>query len=90
MDRTLVGDLGDRVGGRVRVVGWLHHQRQLARVAFVLVRDRTGIAQVVLVDSDERAAVARLLAETVIEVKGLVVSRTRRPPGWRSPRRRSA
>ena len=31
--------------------GWLHHQRQLAHVAFVLLRDRSGIAQVVVVDA---------------------------------------
>ncbi len=48
VDRTLVGDLGDRAGSRVRIDGWLHHQRQLAKVAFVLVRDRSGITQVVV------------------------------------------
>ena len=52
MERTLASELVARAGERVRIAGWLHHQRQLARVTFVLVRDRSGIAQVVLVDPD--------------------------------------
>jgi nondiscriminating aspartyl-tRNA synthetase len=74
MERTLAGRLATRVGRRVRMAGWLHHQRQLAHLAFVLLRDRSGIAQVVLVDEEHRAAAAGLLAETVIEVEGTVVA----------------
>jgi nondiscriminating aspartyl-tRNA synthetase len=81
MERTLVAALGEHVGRRVRVAGWLHHQRQLARVAFVLVRDRSGIAQVVLGDPDERAAVAALAAETVLEVDATVVRSDQAPAG---------
>ena len=51
MERTLARELGATVGERVRIAGWLHHQRQLANVAFVLLRDRSGIAQVVIVES---------------------------------------
>ena len=81
MERTLVDGLVAKVGSRVRIAGWLHHQRQLANVAFVLVRDRSGIAQVVIVDHDERAAVMRLLPETVIEVEATVVSSNQAPAG---------
>ena len=81
MERTLAGELGDNVGQRVRLAGWLHHQRQLAQVAFVLLRDRSAIAQVVLVDEQARAAVAALVAESVIEVEGTVVANTQAPGG---------
>jgi nondiscriminating aspartyl-tRNA synthetase len=81
MQRTLAAELVGRTGARVRVAGWLHHQRQLARVAFVLVRDRSGIAQVVVVDPAERTAVARLLPETVIEVDATVASSEQAPGG---------
>jgi nondiscriminating aspartyl-tRNA synthetase len=50
MRRSLAQELGAHVGERVRLQGWLHHQRQLAQVGFVLVRDRSGISQVVVVD----------------------------------------
>jgi nondiscriminating aspartyl-tRNA synthetase len=81
MERTLAAELGTRVGARVRMAGWLHHQRQLARVAFVLLRDRSGVAQVVVVSADAREAVRELLPETVIEVHGTVVRSDQAPAG---------
>ena len=81
MERTLAVDLVGEVGRRVRLAGWLHHQRQLAQVAFVLLRDRSGIAQVVLVDERQRRAVAGLLAETVIEIDGMAVANPQAPAG---------
>jgi nondiscriminating aspartyl-tRNA synthetase len=81
MERTLAGNLGAAVGQRVRLCGWLHHQRQLAQVSFVLLRDASGIAQLVLIDEQRRRAAADLLAETVIEVEGTVVASTQAPAG---------
>jgi nondiscriminating aspartyl-tRNA synthetase len=81
MRRTLVHELVTHVGERVRLQGWLHHQRQLAQVGFVLLRDRSGIAQVVVVDPDLRQRVAGLAAESVIEVVGEVVTSGQAPAG---------
>lgn len=81
MERTLASELTAKVGERVRLAGWLHHQRQLAQVAFALVRDRSGIAQVVMVDSGDRQSLSELLAETVVEVEGLVVANDQAPSG---------
>jgi nondiscriminating aspartyl-tRNA synthetase len=80
--RTLVAalDAGDD-GAPVLLQGWLHHQRRLARVAFLLVRDRTGVAQVVVDDGVLRAAVDGLLPETVVEVVGTVVASAAAPGG---------
>jgi len=61
--------------------GWLHHQRQLAQVAFLLLRDRSGIAQVVLTDPAARERLGDLVAETVIEVEGTVVANDQAPAG---------
>jgi nondiscriminating aspartyl-tRNA synthetase len=80
MERTLTADLAGRAGRRVRVAGWLHHQRRLARVAFLLVRDAAGIVQVVVEEADLRARLEGLLPETVVEVTG-TVARTEQAPG---------
>jgi nondiscriminating aspartyl-tRNA synthetase len=48
MERIWTSELGQHVGQRVRLAGWLHHQRQLAQVTFLLLRDRAGIAQLVV------------------------------------------
>lgn len=74
MERTLAVDLVAHAGERVRMAGWLHHQRQLAQVAFLLLRDRSGVAQVVLTDPADREALGDLVAETVLEVEGMVVA----------------
>jgi nondiscriminating aspartyl-tRNA synthetase len=80
-ERVLSTDLGPRAGERVRVAGWLHHQRQLARVAFALVRDRAGIVQVVVEDAGLRAELDGLAPETVLAVEGIAVKSDQAPGG---------
>ena len=58
MKRRLAAKLGAHVGERVRLQGWLHHQRQLAQVGFALLRDRSGITEIVMVDPGLRRQVA--------------------------------
>jgi nondiscriminating aspartyl-tRNA synthetase len=82
MERTLTGDLRPRVGERVRLAGWLHHQRRLARLTFVLLRDRAGLAQVVVDDPAAVDEVAGWLPETVLEVEATVVANERAPGGF--------
>ena len=67
---------------RVRLAGWLHHQRQLAQVTFLLLRDGAGIAQVVVVDADARASGAGAPAG--------VGARGRGPWSWPASRRPAA
>jgi nondiscriminating aspartyl-tRNA synthetase len=65
----------------VRLAGWLHHARRLSRVTFVLLRDASGIAQVVVEAPSQIADVARLLPETVLEVEGTVTPNDAAPAG---------
>jgi len=81
MERTLTGDLRVRIGKRVRLAGWLHHQRRLARLTFVLLRDRAGLAQVVVEDPAVVEQVAAWLPETVIEVEATVAESEQAPAG---------
>jgi nondiscriminating aspartyl-tRNA synthetase len=81
VERILTTELAQHVGRRVRLAGWLHHQRRLAQVSFLLLRDRGGIAQIVVTDPAERAALGDLLGETVLEVRGEVVASEQAPAG---------
>jgi nondiscriminating aspartyl-tRNA synthetase len=56
------------------MAGWLHHQRRLAQVTFVLLRDGRGMSQVVVEDAPLRAEVATWPPESVVRVEGLVVA----------------
>ena len=80
-DRALVGELANHVGERVTLMGWLHRQRRLSHVSFLIVRDRSGLGQVVVEDTDQAAATAALLPETVLAVTGEVVRAEQAPGG---------
>ncbi|WP_370971033.1 aspartate--tRNA(Asn) ligase [Amycolatopsis sp. cg9] len=72
--RVLTAELPRHVGDRVRVAGWVHRRRRLKSVTFVVVRDRSGTAQVVL-----RGAAPP--EETVVEVHATVTANPRAPGG---------
>ena len=54
MQRVMTSDLAGHAGEQVALAGWVHHQRHLAQVSFVLVRDARGISQVVIEDDAMR------------------------------------
>jgi nondiscriminating aspartyl-tRNA synthetase len=81
VQRVLTNELDRHVGGRVRVAGWLHHQRRLSRVTFLVLRDAGGLVQVVVDDSSQRAAVGELKPETVLELEGDAVAAAEAPGG---------
>ena len=80
--RVLARDLPAHAGEQVTVAGWLHRKRQLKSVTFLILRDRTGLAQVVLTADQAAAAVgAGLPEETVLSVTGLVTANPQAPGG---------
>jgi nondiscriminating aspartyl-tRNA synthetase len=78
ISRVLAADLPSRVGERVRIAGWLHRRRQLKSVTFLVIRDRSGLAQVVLTSPE---AANGYPEETVVQVEGLVTASRQAPQG---------
>jgi nondiscriminating aspartyl-tRNA synthetase len=78
MERTLVRDLPGKVGGEATVRGWLQALRDQKRVQFLIVRDETGLVQVVLGKDDPPSAlseaVSALTPESAVTVTGQVVA----------------
>jgi nondiscriminating aspartyl-tRNA synthetase len=79
--RVLSAQLAAHEQATVRVAGWVHRRRLLKSVAFLLVRDRAGLAQAVVIDPATRAEVEGLTEETVVEVTGRVVANPAAPGG---------
>jgi nondiscriminating aspartyl-tRNA synthetase len=77
MERILTSELAAHAAEPVLLRGWLHRRRELSRVSFLVLRDRAGLAQIVLSGSEPRT----LLPETVLEVEGLAVANAQAPGG---------
>jgi asparaginyl-tRNA synthetase len=81
-----IAELPSHAGQAVRVRGWVTHVRSSGKVAFVVMRDGSGLLQAVLVKSDippdawERFG--RLTQETSIEVEGEARPDARAPGGY--------
>ncbi len=71
MQRTLAAEVPRHIGEEVRLLGWLHHVRALGSISFVIVRDRTGLAQGVVLDP-AKLDVSGLKRESIVEVIGTV------------------
>lgn len=75
--RSLCSSLGTaEAGSTVTLEGWVHRRRQLARVTFLVVRDRSGLAQVVL-----PAGAAVPAEETTVRVTGTATRNPQAPGG---------
>ncbi|MFB7664954.1 aspartate--tRNA(Asn) ligase [Kitasatospora sp. NPDC056138] len=73
--RVLASELHGHVGETVEVSGWLHRRRGLKSVTFLVIRDRSGLAQVVAesgLDFPE---------ETVLRVRATVTANSQAPGG---------
>lgn len=81
MERTLAAQMGAHIGKRVIVQGWLHNLRKMGDVNFLLVRDRSGLAQAVT-SSEDLAPLEGLQSESVIQVEGEVVAAPNAPGGY--------
>jgi asparaginyl-tRNA synthetase len=82
---TTISGLPAHVGATITIRGWVTHLRSSGKVAFVVVRDGTGILQGVLarneVGPDVWARFAQLTQETCVAVTGIVRAEPRAPGG---------
>ncbi|MEU0315522.1 aspartate--tRNA(Asn) ligase [Nocardioides sp. NPDC006273] len=79
MDRTLTGHLPAVTPGEtVRLCGHVHRRRELAAVTFLVLRDRSGLAQVVIKPADGQEVPPE---ETPVEVVGIATASSQAPGG---------
>ncbi|MEV7227081.1 aspartate--tRNA(Asn) ligase [Polymorphospora sp. NPDC051019] len=81
MQRILSTRLSAHIGEQVVVAGWIHRRRLLKSVAFLILRDAAGLAQVVVTAPDTRTRLEELPEETVVEITGRVVANPSAPAG---------
>ena len=77
ISRVMAAEVPAHVGERVTIAGWLHRRRELKSVTFLILRDSSGLAQVVL----PAQARCEIPEETVLQVEGLVTASVQAPGG---------
>jgi asparaginyl-tRNA synthetase len=81
-----VSDTQKAVGKHVALRGWIHRKRESGGIAFVVIRDRTGIIQAAIkkanVSEASWKAVTEASIESSIELKGTVKADERAPTGF--------
>jgi len=73
MKRIVANELKEHVGEEVLMKGWLHNFRKLGNIAFLVIRDRGGLTQVVVTDKTEMDKLDNLYTGTIVEVTGKLV-----------------
>jgi hypothetical protein len=78
VERTLISELPGLIGERVRLRGWVNALRDQKRVQFVVLRDESGMAQVVLAKDDPPSElnerVSALTVESAVTIVGTVAA----------------
>ncbi len=83
ISRTYIKDVSGLVGQETSIVGFAHTIRAQSKIAFLLVRDVTGILQTVItIEQPEAFEIAKgLSTESVVRVTGLVKDAAQAPGG---------
>ncbi|HKV91299.1 MAG TPA: aspartate--tRNA(Asn) ligase [Candidatus Angelobacter sp.] len=82
MERTRIVNLSSRIGEKVLIAGWMHNFRRLAKFGFLLLRDVSGIAQILVEEKDQLDALGAIQTESVLQVEGLVVAEKNAASGY--------
>lgn len=68
--RVLISECNMLIGKEVVLKGWVKKIRQLGKVGFLLLRDRTGLLQCVLEQEQNQV---KIETESVVQVTGILV-----------------
>lgn len=82
--RTYIKDIPSHIGTEQTVIGFAHTIRAQSKIAFLLVRDVTGILQTIItIEQPEAFEIAKNLStESVVSVTGLVKEAAQAPGGF--------
>ncbi len=78
MKRTLIKETHNNVDNEVRLIGWVDTRRDMGKMVFIELKDRTGVIQCTLLPdaSDEAKAIAaEIRPQFVVSITGKVVKR---------------
>lgn len=72
MQRVLASELLEHVEKSVEMRGWLNNVRPFGKINFLIIRDRSGLAQIVIEDKLEYQKISHLQPGSIIKISGIV------------------
>lgn len=80
--RVTIEKIGSAEGQVAQVHGWVHNKRSSGKIRFLLMRDGTGVLQIVVVNPELLALFDQLTHESSVAVTGSVRADRRSPGGY--------
>lgn len=71
--RTLIDELHKFTGDTATINGWLYKRRLLGSLNFLIIRDRSGLVQILVEDKKELEKLHGLQLGSIVEISGLVI-----------------
>lgn len=78
MTRIFVEELFQKTDKEVLLKGWVHQIKKFGKFAFIMLRDKTGVVQLIVEDVE---LLKELKLETAVEVEGKVCENSKAPGG---------
>ena len=86
MARVTIAQAEKKVGGLVKLAGWVHRKRESGSIMFIVLRDVTGTIQVAVkkdaVDEKSWKAASETTIESSVNLTGIVKEDKRAPTGY--------
>lgn len=73
-NRIYINSLKEKIGKTVTIAGWMHRFRNMGKIAFVVLRDKTGSVQCVVEEKDI-PTIKDIQVESVLKITGTVAER---------------
>ncbi|MCA9383028.1 aspartate--tRNA(Asn) ligase [Candidatus Dojkabacteria bacterium] len=72
MERLLNKNLKENVGKQVLVKGWMHTLRKMGKINFLVIRDRSGLVQVVIEEKEQLEKIKNLKEGSILHIEATV------------------
>jgi nondiscriminating aspartyl-tRNA synthetase len=80
MERTLARNVKDHIGKEIMLKGWIHQIRPVGKIKFVILRDRTGIVQTIVLNKE--IDISNVERESVVTIYGKPKTEKQAPGGF--------
>ncbi|MBU4285067.1 aspartate--tRNA(Asn) ligase [Patescibacteria group bacterium] len=81
MERILISKIKEKIGQKTKIIGWVYNIRDIGSIKFLVIRDVSGIIQVVVSGEELIKVVKPIRLESIVEIIGIVKTEKQAPGG---------